>query len=51
MEEQGQTEEAEEMYAKLLQGNAEWDDAWFRLGLPAADAGRHPAPSKPSNPA
>ena len=32
LEQQGEKEEAEQLYAKLLARNPEWEDAWFRLG-------------------
>ena len=32
LEQQGQKEEAERLYVKLLARNPEWEDAWFRLG-------------------
>ena len=32
LEQQGEKEEAERLYVKLLTRNPEWEDAWFRLG-------------------
>ena len=32
LEQQGEKEEAERLYVKLLSRNPEWEDAWFRLG-------------------
>ncbi len=32
LEQQGEKEDAERLYVKLLSRNPEWEDAWFRLG-------------------
>ena len=51
LEQQGQKEDAERLYVKLLSRNPDWEDAWFRLGYLRLQRGDHRGGAEPSSPA